>query len=101
MGLRAPPVGDDRNLDCAGCGSGGIAGGLVYNMRSDAAAAAFGAAMQVYQSPLTQPGEPVPPGAKAYATSAERAKAANALFLAIADKYGMTPSGETLTTLRV
>jgi len=50
MGLRAPPVGDDRNLDCAGCGSGAIAGGLVYNMRSDAAAAAFGAAMQVYQS---------------------------------------------------
>jgi tetratricopeptide (TPR) repeat protein len=70
-----------------------IAGGLVYNMRSDAAAAAFGAAMQVYQSPLTQPGEPVPPGKTAYATSAERAKAANALFLAIADKYGMTPSG--------
>ena len=71
-----------------------IVGGLVYNMRSDSAAAAFGAAMQVYQSPLTQPGEPVPPGAKAYTTSAERAKAANALFLAIADKYGMTPSGE-------
>jgi tetratricopeptide (TPR) repeat protein len=70
-----------------------IAGGLVYNMRSDAAAAAFGAAMQVYQSPLTQPGEPVPPGAKAFATSADRAKGANALFLAIADKYGMTPSG--------
>jgi tetratricopeptide (TPR) repeat protein len=71
-----------------------IAGGLAYNMRSEAAAAAFGAAMQVYQAPLTQPGEPVPPGAKAYTTSADRAKAANALFLAIADKYGMTPSGE-------
>lgn len=71
-----------------------IVGGLVYNMRSDQAAAAFGAAMQVYQSPLTQPGEPVPAGAKAYATSAERAKAANALFLVIADKYGMTPSGQ-------
>jgi lipopolysaccharide biosynthesis regulator YciM len=28
-----------------------------------------------------------------YASAAERAKAANALFLAVADKYGMTPDG--------
>jgi tetratricopeptide (TPR) repeat protein len=71
-----------------------IVGALIYSSRSDSAAAAFGAAMQTYQSRLTQPGEPVLAGAKVYTTSAERAKAANAQFLAIANKYGMTPSGE-------
>jgi tetratricopeptide (TPR) repeat protein len=71
-----------------------IGGGLIYNSRSDSAAAAFGDAMQTYQARLTQPGEPVPAGAKAFASNAERAKAANAQFQAVANKYGMTPSGE-------
>jgi predicted negative regulator of RcsB-dependent stress response len=71
-----------------------VVGAVVYNNRSDAASAAFGAAMQAYQTPLAPAGEPVPPGVKTYPTSAERAKAANALFLAVADKYGMTPSGK-------
>ena len=66
---------------------------VVYNSRSEAASVAFGAAMQAYQTPLAQSGEPVPPGMTTYSTAAERAKAANALFLAVADKYGMTPDG--------
>ena len=33
------------------------------------------------------------PGVKTYTSIAERAKAANALFLAVANKYGMTPDG--------
>jgi predicted negative regulator of RcsB-dependent stress response len=70
-----------------------VVGAIVYNTRSDAASVAFGAAMQAYQTPLSQPGEPVPSGMKTYSSTAERAKAANALFQAIADKYGMTPSG--------
>jgi tetratricopeptide (TPR) repeat protein len=68
---------------------------VIYNSRSDAASAAFGAAMQTYQTPLVQPGEPVPPGAKTFNSAAERAKAANAQFLAVADKYGMLADGKT------
>ncbi len=71
-----------------------IVGSLIYNSRSDSAAAAFGAALQTEQAELIQPGEPVPPGVKAYTSVAERAKAANAEFLSVANKYGMTPSGQ-------
>jgi tetratricopeptide (TPR) repeat protein len=67
---------------------------VIYNSRSDAASVAFGAAMQAYQTPLAQPNEPAPPGTKTYPSIVERAKAANALFLDVANKYGMTPSGE-------
>jgi tetratricopeptide (TPR) repeat protein len=71
-----------------------VVGAVVYNSRSEKASVDFGAAMQAYQTPLAQPGEAVPPGVKTYATATERAKAANALFQAVADKYGMTPSGQ-------
>lgn len=66
---------------------------VIYNKRSDAASAALGDAMQAYQTPLAQPGQPVPPGIKTFPSAIERAKAANAMFLSIADKYGMTPDG--------
>jgi tetratricopeptide (TPR) repeat protein len=73
-----------------------VVGSLVfYNNRSNAASVAFGAAMQEYQTPLAEPGQPVPPGVKTYPTVTERAKAANKLFMATADKYGMTPDGKT------
>jgi tetratricopeptide (TPR) repeat protein len=70
-----------------------VLGAVIYNNRSDAASVAMGAAMQVYQTPLAQPGQPVPPGVKTYPSVADRAKAANTMFLAVADKYGMTPDG--------
>ena len=72
-----------------------VLGVVIYNSRSDAAAAAFGAAMDTYQSGLAQPGEPTPPGTKTFPTAAARAKAANAQFLAVADKYGMLADGRT------
>ena len=50
--------------------------------------------MQAYQTPLAQPGQQVPPGVKTFASVADRAKAANTLFTAAADKYGMTPAGK-------
>ena len=68
---------------------------VIYSSRSDAASAAFGAAMQTYQTPLAQPGVPTPPGAKTFSSTGERAKAANAQFQAVADKYGMMPDGKT------
>ncbi len=71
-----------------------VGGFLVYKNRSEQASIAFGAAMQSYQTPLAQPGQAVPPGVKTFASVGERAKAANALFMAAADQYGMTPAGK-------
>jgi tetratricopeptide (TPR) repeat protein len=70
-----------------------VLGVVLYNKRADAASIDFGAAMQVYQTPVAPPGQVVPPGVKTYPTDAERAKAANALFLGVANKYGLTPDG--------
>jgi len=72
-----------------------VIGAVVYHNRSEAAAAAFGEAMQTYQTPLAPKDQPVPPGVKTFPSIVERAKAANAQFLAVADKYGMTASGES------
>jgi tetratricopeptide (TPR) repeat protein len=71
-----------------------VGGFTLYNYRSGQASTAFGAAMQDYQTPLAPPGQPVPPGIKTYPSANARAKAANAEFLAVADKYGMTPDGK-------
>jgi len=72
---------------------GSVGGYVGYEHRSTAAATAFGAAMQIYQTPLITPGQQTPPGMKSYATANERAAAANAQFSAIAQRYGLTPSG--------
>ena len=70
-----------------------VAGFALYAKRAESASEAYGAAMQAYQTPLAQPGQPVPPGVKTYASVAERAKAANAMFVAAADKYSLMPAG--------
>jgi len=67
---------------------------IFVNHQSDAAAVAFGAAMQTYQAPLVTPGQPADPGVKTYNTAQDRAKAANAQFLTVADKYGWTEDGK-------
>jgi len=64
---------------------------ILYNQQSDAAASAVGAALDVYSAPLAQPGTPA--GTGVYATSADRAKAANQQFAAAAQKYGWLPEG--------
>ncbi|MEG9434796.1 tetratricopeptide repeat protein [Edaphobacter sp. HDX4] len=69
-------------------------GAFIFNHRSEQATTAFGEAMQAYQAPLASPGQQVPPGVKTYPSTAERAKAANQLFLKVADSYGMTSSGK-------
>jgi len=71
-----------------------IVGAIIYNSRSNQANIAFGQAMQAYQTPLAQAGEPVPPGIKTFPSVTDRAKAANALFMATADKYSFTPKGK-------
>jgi lipopolysaccharide biosynthesis regulator YciM len=49
--------------------------------------------MQVYQTPLADPSQPIPPGVKTFPSIADRAKAANGLFVQTADQYGMTSGG--------
>lgn len=69
-----------------------ILGGVVfYNQRSNAAEAALGAALDVYSTALAQPGMPAQKGV--YTSAAERAKAANAQFVQVANQYGWLPEG--------
>jgi len=73
---------------------GVIVGGYsFYNHRSAVAADALGAAMQTYTTPVASPDQQVPPGTKTFDSVIDRAKAANPAFVAVAQKYGMTPSG--------
>ncbi len=70
-----------------------VTGSIVYNNRSEQAEVAFGKAMDIYNAPLRQPGQPVAPNDNSYATAADRAKAANPLFVDVADHYGWFKSG--------
>jgi tetratricopeptide (TPR) repeat protein len=70
-----------------------FAGLITYNNRSERAASLFGQAMDVYSTPIAQPGQPAEPGVKTYASAAERAKAAYPLFEEVASKYGWLKEG--------
>jgi tetratricopeptide (TPR) repeat protein len=67
----------------------GVAALTYWNMRTSAADLALGAAMDVYNTPLAQPGEPPQPGV--YTTAADRAKEANRQFVAVAHDYSWLP----------
>jgi len=71
-----------------------VGGYTLFEHRTDQARTAFGEAMQTYQTPLVTAGQPVPPGMKTFPDAKSRATAANAQFLAVADKYGMTEPGK-------
>ena len=68
-----------------------IAGLVFYTQRSTAAEAAFGAALDIYSSQLAQPGQPATKGV--YTSAADRAKAANAQFVQVANQYGWLSAG--------
>ena len=70
-----------------------VTGVLVYNSRSSSARIVFGQAMDIYNSPLLQPGQPPTPGEPSYKTAAERAMAANPLFVDVAKRYGWLKVG--------
>jgi predicted negative regulator of RcsB-dependent stress response len=63
------------------------------NNRNAKASAAFSAAMDIYDSPLKQAGEPAMPDITTYANASERGKAVNPLFLQIAQQYSHTKAG--------
>ena len=66
-----------------------VAAAIIWNLRSSAAEGALGAALDTYMAPLNAPGAPAQPGA--YASSADRSKAANQQFVAAAKQYSMMP----------
>jgi tetratricopeptide (TPR) repeat protein len=67
-----------------------VVGSLVaYSVRSSQANVALGAALDVYNAPLAEPGFPAESGA--YATAADRAKAANQKFTEVASTYSPLP----------
>lgn len=69
-----------------------LVGALVFwTMENSAAASALGEALDTYSAPLATPGAPSQQGT--YATAADRSKAANQQFLAVAQKYGWLPVG--------
>jgi len=69
-----------------------VIGGLVFfSLRSSAADTALGAALDVYNAQLAQPGAPVVKGV--YASASERSKAANQQFATVAGQYGWLPEG--------
>lgn len=68
-----------------------VGAAIFSNVRSAAADAALGAALDTYSSPLAQPG--APPEKGIYATSAERSKVANQQFVAVVQQYGWLPEG--------
>jgi predicted negative regulator of RcsB-dependent stress response len=72
-----------------------VAGLVLYSNRSAAASLAFGEAMDTYNTPLAQPGQPPTPGQKTFATAAERAKLANQQFAQVAAQYGLFEAGKT------
>jgi predicted negative regulator of RcsB-dependent stress response len=71
-----------------------VAGVVLYQNREAAASQLLGQAMDVYETPITQPNTPTEPGMKTYATAADRARAAYPLFRQAADRYGWFSAGE-------
>lgn len=54
----------------------------------------FSQAMEVYDAPLKQTGQPAAPNVKYYDSAAARGKAANPLFNQVADKYSWFKAGK-------
>ena len=69
----------------------GAAALIYWAWSSSKADSAFGAALDTYNMPLAQPGTPAASGV--YTTAADRSKAANQQFVAVARQYGWMPEG--------
>jgi predicted negative regulator of RcsB-dependent stress response len=69
-----------------------VIGGLIFwNVRSSAAESALGRAIDLYETPLAQPG--APPEVGVYTTAEARSKEANREFVAIAHDFSWLPEG--------
>jgi predicted negative regulator of RcsB-dependent stress response len=71
-----------------------IVGGWAFvNYRNQQASQELSSAIQKYNAPIRSEGQPASPTEISYGSAAERAKAANAEFTRIADKYSITSNG--------
>jgi predicted negative regulator of RcsB-dependent stress response len=71
-----------------------VLGGWWYvDYRNQQAQSELSGAIEKLNAPIRAAGQPPVPGELSFASAEERAKAANAEFTRIADKYGFTPSG--------
>ena len=71
-----------------------VIGGWTYiNYRNQEARGLLASAIDKYNAPIRPAGQPATPEMLTYASALERAKAANAEFTAVADKYSFTQSG--------
>jgi predicted negative regulator of RcsB-dependent stress response len=70
-----------------------LGGWAFVNYRNSQANQELADAIQKYQAPIRAAGEPASPEVLSYSSGAERAKAANADFTRIADKYVFTRNG--------
>ena len=69
-----------------------LVGAVVFwNIRATAADTALGAALDTYDAALATPG--APPETGVYTTAADRSRAANKQFVAVAGQYGWLPEG--------
>jgi predicted negative regulator of RcsB-dependent stress response len=69
----------------------GVGALVFWNVQSSAAENALGKAVDLYDTPLAQPGAPAEAGV--YTTAAARATEANREFVAIAHDFGWLPQG--------
>jgi tetratricopeptide (TPR) repeat protein len=70
-----------------------VGAAAAYEHRSSEASVALGQALEIYNSPLRQPGEPADDGS--YVSTADRAKVANQQFNDVASHYGSLEAGRT------
>lgn len=70
-----------------------VGGAVLFALRTTAADRELGAAMDAFGTALAAPGAPAEAGV--YTTAADRAKAANAQFVAVAGKYSWLKQGAT------
>ncbi len=66
----------------------------IYQHRTTEAQAAFGEALQTYQTPLVRPEQPLPPGMKSFNSAKERATKANVQFVDVAHRFNLTEPGK-------
>lgn len=71
-----------------------LAFSLWSSNQASKAKALFNQAMEIYDSPLKQPGEPPMPDTKTYSSAAARGRAANPIFTEAAEKYSSTEAGK-------
>ena len=76
-----------------------VGGYTLFESRAAAAEAAFGEAMQTYQTPLVNAAQPVPPGMKSFPDATTRAVAATAQFQQVANRYGLAEYFVGLTAM--